>query len=110
MASDAVDSGKVQVNAVRVKPAKELKPGDQLEIRIGAFRHAVTVIALADRRGPASEAAKLYLESDASRAERELTAQRLRASAALNPFQKGRPTKKARRDLDRLKTPSKGQT
>lgn len=102
LASDAVEGGKVQVNGERVKPAKAVKVNDRLEIRIGAFTWQVTVLALSDRRGPATEAQLLYAESDASRAGREETAARIRASRPTNPLQKGRPTKKARRELDRI--------
>jgi ribosome-associated heat shock protein Hsp15 len=76
--------------------------GDALELRIGAFVSHIGVLALSDKRGPATEAAKLYAETEASRNARAELAARLRATAALNPFVKGRPTKKARRELQRL--------
>lgn len=102
LASDAVEGGKVQINGERVKPAKAVKVDDRVDIRIGAFSWQVTVLALSDRRGPAPEAQRLYVESEASRAGREETAARIRASRPTNPLQKGRPTKKARRELDRI--------
>ncbi|MFO1318199.1 MAG: RNA-binding S4 domain-containing protein [Burkholderiales bacterium] len=102
LAADAVDGGKVQINGERVKPAKAVKVGDRLDIRIGAFPWRVEVLGLSDRRGPASEAQKLYLESESSRAAREVLAAQLRANRPTNPLQKGRPTKKDRRELDRF--------
>lgn len=102
LASDAVDGGKVHVNGERVKPAKAVKVADHLEIRIGAYTWQVQVLGLSDRRGPAPEAQKLYTESESSRAAREALAAQIRAGRPVNPLQKGRPTKKARRELDRF--------
>jgi ribosome-associated heat shock protein Hsp15 len=105
LAADAVDGGKVQVNGERAKPAKALKPGDALVIRIGPYAWTVTVLALSDRRGPAPEAQKLYAEGEESRLARETVAAQVRAARPANPLQKGRPTKKARRDIDRVLPP-----
>ncbi len=102
IATDAVESGKIKLNGERPKPAKAIKVGDQLEVRSGPFMFAVTVLALSDRRGPATEAAKLYVESESSKATRQSLAQQLRASAAATPLLRGRPTKKARRDIARF--------
>jgi ribosome-associated heat shock protein Hsp15 len=58
-ATEAVTGGHVHVNGERVKPARDVKEGDRLEIRRGQMRFVVTVTGLADRRGPASAAAEL---------------------------------------------------
>src|SRR5436305_13442783 len=71
LATDAVNGGKVELNGQRPKPAKEVKVGDLLRIRVGPFVHAVTVRALSDRRGPASAAALLCEESAEGVASRE---------------------------------------
>lgn len=105
MAADAVDGGKVQVNGERVKPAKVIKVGDALVVRVGPYAWNVTVRGLSDRRGPAPEAQKLYLEGEESRLAREAVAAQVRAARPVNPLHKGRPTKKARRELDRLAPP-----
>ncbi len=102
IATDAVESGKIKLNGERPKPAKSIRIGDQLEVRSGAFMFSITVLALSDRRGPATEAAKLYVESDISKAARQQLAQQLRANAASAPLLRGRPTKKARRDIARF--------
>jgi ribosome-associated heat shock protein Hsp15 len=102
LAADAVDGGKVHVNGERVKPAKTLKAGDALAIRIGPYAWNVVVLGLSDRRGPAPEAQKLYSEGEESRLARETVAAQVRAARPTNPLHKGRPTKKARRDIDRL--------
>jgi ribosome-associated heat shock protein Hsp15 len=101
-AADAVDGGKVQVSGERVKPAKSVRIGDRLSVRAGAYTWEVEVTGLSDRRGPATEAQALYRESDESRRAREETSALLRASRQVNPLHRGRPTKKARRDLERL--------
>jgi ribosome-associated heat shock protein Hsp15 len=107
LAADAVDGGKVQVNGERVKPAKTLKVGDELAVRIGPYAWKVSVMGLSDRRGPAPEAQKLYTEAEESRLAREVVAAQVRAARPDNPLHKGRPTKKARRDIDRLQPPEK---
>jgi len=99
LAADAVDGGKVQVNGERVKPAKALRAGDNLAIRSGHFVWQVTVLALSERRGSATEASRLYSESDQSRSEREEKTALLKIERQSNPFPGGRPTKKARRQI-----------
>ena len=59
LAVDAIDSGKVEVNGERAKRAKQLQAGDSVRIRIGPYHHLVKVLALSERRGPASVAATL---------------------------------------------------
>lgn len=100
LATEAVDGGKVEVNGDRAKPAKAIKPGDEVRVRVGPYEHILIVRALADRRGPASVAQTLYEETDASRTERErLAAQHKLAPPTFVYEEKGRPTKKDRRDL-----------
>lgn len=102
LAVEAIESGKAQVNEVRAKPAKLVGVGDCLSIRLGPYTHVVEVLALSHRRGPASEAQKLYRETEESRLRREALAQELRALPQPSG-QKGRPTKRDRRDIEKLK-------
>ena len=99
LAVQAIDAGHVTVNGERAKPAKALKPGDTVGVRRPPFEHAVLVKALAQRRGPASEAALLYAETEESRARRSALAAEMKSLPA--PQFKGRPTKKTRRDYER---------
>jgi len=99
LAADAVDGGKVQVNGERVKPAKLLKPGDVLSLRNGPYAWNITVLMLSERRGSASEAAKLYSESEESRKAREEKVAMMKSERQSNPFPGGRPTKRARRQI-----------
>jgi ribosome-associated heat shock protein Hsp15 len=103
LAAEAVEGGKVQVNGDRPKRARPLQVGDEIRIRLGPYEHAITVRALSARRGPASEAAGLYEETAASRAAREALAIQLKSLHAVFGPDKGRPTKKDRREIQRLK-------
>jgi ribosome-associated heat shock protein Hsp15 len=103
LATEAVTGGKVDVNGERAKPSKPVKPGDEVRLRVGPYEHILIVRELGERRGPAAVAATLYEETAASRAERErLAAQLKMAPAAFVYEEKGRPTKKDRRDLARF--------
>ena len=103
LACDAIAGGKVQVNGDRAKRARPVQPGDEIRIRQGPYEHHVVVRALSGRRGPASAAAELYQETPESRAAREAMALQLKSIHAAFVPDKGRPTKKDRRELGRLK-------
>ena len=104
LAADAVDGGKVHVNDGRVKRSKLIQVGDQVVVRQGPFEHRVVVRGLSERRGPAKEAALLYEETEASLLGRERVAAQLKNMAAAPSFDEpGRPTKRDRRELDRLR-------
>ena len=103
LATEAVAGGKVEVNGERAKPAKAIKPGDEVRVRLGPYEHTLMVRALSERRGPASVAQTLYEETAASREGRERLAAQLKlAPAAFVYEEKGRPTKKDRRELSRF--------
>ena len=102
IAADAVDGGKVLVNGSRVKPARALKLGDELQIRTQGADYTVHVAALSPRRGPATEAAKLYAETDESKRQRE-QARLLRTDVHPDAYSKGRPTKRARRQIHKFR-------
>ena len=103
LAAEAVAGGKVELNGDRPKRARPLQVGDELRIRLGPYEHIVTVRALSDRRGPATQAAGLYQETEASRSAREARALQLKSLHSLFGPEKGRPTKKDRREIERLK-------
>jgi len=99
LAMEAVDGGRVSVNGDRVKPAKELRVGDQVSIRRPPFEHRVEVRGFSQQRGPASAAAALFEETAESVARRAALAEEAKAQPRLR-FP-GRPTKKTRRDYER---------
>ena len=100
LAAGAVSGGRVEINGQRVKPSKEVRPGDEIEVTTGPYRRVVIVQALAERRGPAKEAVLLYEETQESIAARERLAAQRRLEAAPRPQPGGRPTKRDRRRLD----------
>lgn len=103
LATEAVTGGKVEVNGERAKPAKAIKPGDEVRLRLGPYEHILIVRALSDRRGPATAAQALYEETLASREARERLAEQRRLSPGSFVYEdKGRPTKKDRRELARF--------
>lgn len=103
IASDTISGGKVHLNGERVKPSRKVCVRDELEIRQGTVVKTVTVMALSDKRGPATVAATLYTESEESIALREASAEQRRLLAAAHPQQELRPNKKQRRQIHRFK-------
>ncbi len=103
LAASAIDGGKVQLNATRVKRSQQVRVGDQVRIRRPPYEFVVEVRALAEHRGPASEAQVLYAETAESLARRETLREQLRAQPTVGFEGKGRPTKKDRRRLDQFK-------
>jgi len=102
MATDAVDGGKVRLNGERIKPARSVKVGDLLEIDNGSTEWEVVVEGLSDTRGPASVAQTLYAETERSIAERQKKAEQRKLFREPGETIKGRPTKRDRRQLDKL--------
>jgi ribosome-associated heat shock protein Hsp15 len=102
MATDAVDSGKVRLNGERIKPARSVKTGDLLEIDNGSTEWEVRVEGLSDTRGSASVAQTLYAETERSIAERQKKAEQRKLFREPGEAIKGRPTKRDRRQLDKL--------
>lgn len=103
LAADAVECGKVLVNNARVKPAKLLAASDTLTIRLGPYQHVIEVLALSNKRGPATEAQKLYQETEESRLRRESLALELKAQPEPTSHE-GRPTKRDRREIEKFKS------
>lgn len=101
IAQQAVDGGKVKLDGERVKPSRELKTGDRLVIRIGAYEWVVRVTQLSDRRGPGAVARTLYEEDEDSRARRAGQVALRRLAANPGGGRQGRPTKRERRQLER---------
>jgi ribosome-associated heat shock protein Hsp15 len=102
-ATDAVLGGHVHVGGERVKPAKEVRVGDTIEIQRDEIRWTVVVSALADRRGPARVAATLYEETRESVELRERNRLERRLARPLGANLGERPTKQARRRIEALR-------
>lgn len=103
LASEAVDGGKVELNGEKPKRARQVRPGDRLRLRLGPYEHLLTVRAVSERRGPASVAATLYQEDPEGRRRRELLAEQHRLAPPAFDFGAGKPSKKQRRDIRRIR-------
>ena len=104
LAGEEIDKGRVRINDVEAKPAKEVKAGDVVTLRSGPVLRTITVLGISAQRGGAPAAALLYQETAESIAARGRAAEQRR----LNPdpsaaLEHGRPTKRDRRDLDKVK-------
>jgi ribosome-associated heat shock protein Hsp15 len=104
LACDEIDKGRVEVNGQTAKPAREVKPGDTVQMRQGQQVRTVLVLGLSAQRGPAPVAQQLYQETAESIENRQQLAlqQRYAREPALS-LEQGRPTKRDRRDLEQAR-------
>lgn len=103
LAADAVDGGRVKVNRAAAKPAKELKVGDLVQLRAGEQDWQVSVAGFSPQRRPAAEAQLLYQETAESVQARARAAELRKLDPLPEAEQKGRPTKRDRRQLSRFR-------
>ncbi len=103
LAAKAITGGKVQVNGRRAKRASSLHVGDRVRVRKGPSEFQLIVRRLSERRGPASEAATLYKETPESVSERERLATLRKAAPTFEFRERGRPSKRERRQLQQFK-------
>jgi ribosome-associated heat shock protein Hsp15 len=97
MAAKAISGGRVEVNGTRTKPSKCTRTGDVLSVRKGPYTYVLIVDRVSDRRGPASEASKLYSETESSVNERLRLARELKTRAAQVLYDAGKPDARTRR-------------
>jgi len=103
LSADAIESGKIEVNGDRSKRSRLVQAGDRLRIRNGPYEHIIEVRRVSERRGSASIAAELYEETAESKKAREAMSAHVRAMNANTGYDTGRPTKKDRREIERLR-------
>ena len=103
LASEAIQGGRVEVNGARAKPAKEVRVGDRVRVRIGELTWVVVVEAIGEKRGSAAQAALLYSETPESRERRELFVAERRLTSVPGGDARGRPTKRDRRRIESLR-------
>ena|SRR5438309_10155607 len=103
LAAQAVTGGRVHVNGERVKPAREVRPGDRVSFARATVQFECTVAGVPQRRGPAAAAARCYEETPASAARRVEFATRMQLAVGLTPRPSARPDKHERRLLRRLR-------
>ena len=103
LAKTAIDSGKIEVNEQRAKASKEVALEDTLNIRRGEITQTIIVKNLSDKRGPAKLAQTLYEETDQSKLEREILSEKRKIARAGYSSPIGKPSKRDRRELSKLK-------
>jgi ribosome-associated heat shock protein Hsp15 len=103
LAAKACELGRVSSNGQPAKSARPVRVGDLLQVRSEGGDFQVEVLVLSDIRGPAAVAQTLYRETEASRAERLRLAEERKAMPRFDPIFAGKPSKRNRRVLDRLR-------
>jgi len=104
LAADEIAKGRVSVNGQAVKAAREVRPGDLVALRQGQVPRTVLVLGISNTRGPAPVAQQLYQETPDSLLAREKAAEQRRlAPEPAASLHEGRPTKRNRRDLERVR-------
>jgi ribosome-associated heat shock protein Hsp15 len=103
LAARACELGRIESNGQPVKPARELRIGDLVRVKNDSGDFQVLVMLLSETRGPATVAQTLYRETEASRELRLKLAQERKEMPYFEPSREGRPSKRNRRELDRLR-------
>jgi ribosome-associated heat shock protein Hsp15 len=101
-ATEAVHGGKVEVNDEAAKPARLVRVGDVVRLRLPPYEYVLTVTGVAERRGSATVAATLYQENEASRLQRERQQESLRLAPGF-AFEGGKPSKRDRRAFEKVR-------
>lgn len=102
LAQGFVTSGNVRCNKQRIEKANHsVKPGDVLTFVRGPYVRVIEIVALAERRGPATVAQTLY--NDLSPPAPKKDDPDRPAPVAERERGSGRPTKRERREIDRLR-------
>jgi ribosome-associated heat shock protein Hsp15 len=102
LAADAVEKGHVRIGGANVKPAKDVRVGDLVEVEIERIVWQVEVLGVCDVRGPASVAQTLYAETEESKVKRQVEQERRKTYREPAATMHGRPTKRDRRTIDRF--------
>lgn len=103
LASKACELGRVQCERQPVKPSRDVRVGDILQVKTPAGEFEVEVLLLSEIRGPAAAAQALYRETEPSREARLRLREEIKAMPWVSSSREGRPSKRERRNLDRLR-------
>ena len=104
LAVEEIDKGRVRINDLEVKPAREVKAGDTVSLRQGTSVRTLLVRGISNQRGAAPIAQQLYEETEESLAMRAAAAEQRRLQPEPGQSQEhGRPTKRDRRSIDKAK-------
>jgi len=103
LAARACELGRIAYNGQPAKPAREVRAGDLLHVKNDSGDFQVEVLGVSDIRGPAAVAQTLYRETDTSRELRLKLAEERKAMGGFEGFREGRPSKRDRREIGRLR-------
>jgi ribosome-associated heat shock protein Hsp15 len=103
LARRACDIGRIECNGQRAKAAREVRAGDLLQVKNEGGDFEAEVLALSEMRGPAAVAQTLYRETETSRESRLKLAEERKAMPHFEKLREGRPSKRDRRRIDRLR-------
>ena len=103
LAARACELGRVQSNGQDAKAAREVRVGDRLHLKNEGSDFQVEVLGLSEMRGPAAVAQTLYRETEASREARLKAAEERKALRNSEVLREGKPSKRDRRKIDRLR-------
>ncbi len=103
LAARACELGRVESNGQAAKPAREIRAGDMLRVKNDGGTFEIEVLALSEIRGPAAVAQTLYRETEASREARQRLAEQRSAMPNFEFEREGRPSKRDRRVINRLR-------
>lgn len=103
MAARACDLGRILSNGHPAKPAREVHVGDMLRIKNDSGEFEIEVLVLSEMRGPAAVAQTLYRETDESKEQRRKIAEERKNNPHFEAEREGRPSKRDRRQLGRLR-------
>src|ERR1700732_4285509 len=103
LAGGACELGRIDSNGQPAKPAREVKTGDMLRVKNDGGEFQIEVLGLSEMRGPAPVAQKLYRETEESREMRRKLAEARRAMPPTELSREGKPSKRDRRRIDRLR-------
>jgi ribosome-associated heat shock protein Hsp15 len=103
LAARACELGRIEANGQGAKAAREVRVGDLLRVKNDGGDFQVQVLALSEMRGPAALAQTLYRETEVSRELRLKLAEERKAMPHFEAFREGKPSKRDRREIDRLR-------
>jgi|SRR5580700_3430289 ribosome-associated heat shock protein Hsp15 len=103
LASRACELGRIESNGQPVKASREVRAGDQLQVKNDGGDFQVEVLALSEMRGPAALAQTLYRETERSRELRAKLVEERKAMAPFDDLPTGKPSKRDRRRIDRFR-------
>ena len=103
LAARACELGRIESNGQGAKAAREVRVGDLLKVKNDSGEFQIEVLLLSEMRGPAAVAQTLYRETQESRELRLKAAEERKAMPHFEALREGKPSKRDRRHIDRLR-------